>query len=64
MPDVIQIARKRRERLASEIAKLDDFIQMAESLMKWHHSQGDGAAGLQTGGAPGPGDISARPGAA
>lgn len=40
MADVVQIARDRRKWLAAEIAKLDEFIQTAEALMKWHESQG------------------------
>lgn len=38
MTDVVEIARSRRSRLAAEIVRLDDFIQMAESLLK----HGDG----------------------
>ncbi len=40
MADVFQIAKERRKWLAAEIAKLDEFIQTAEALMKWHESQG------------------------
>ena len=40
MADVVQIAKERRKWLATEIAKLDEFIQTAEALMKWHESQG------------------------
>lgn len=39
MTDVVEIARSRRSRLAAEIAKLDDFIHMAEILVKY----GDGS---------------------
>ncbi|HUS53379.1 MAG TPA: hypothetical protein VMY41_05140 [Thermohalobaculum sp.] len=34
MTDVVEIANERRVRLAAEIGKLDDFLRMAESLMK------------------------------
>ncbi len=37
MTDVVEIAKERQARLAAEIAKLDDFIRMAEALVK--HSQ-------------------------
>ena len=36
MPDVVEIAKERRVRLAAEIGKLEDFIRMAEALMKHH----------------------------
>ncbi len=32
MTDVVEIAKKRREALATEIGKLDDFVGMAEKL--------------------------------
>jgi hypothetical protein len=35
MTDVVEIAKERRIRLATEIAKLDDFIRMAEMLVKY-----------------------------
>lgn len=44
MADVIHIAKERRKSLAAEITKLDEFIQMAGSLMKWHESKGDKAS--------------------
>ncbi len=34
MTDVVEIAKKRRDALAAEIAKLDDFIRMAEELVE------------------------------
>ncbi len=37
MTDVVEIAKTRRDALAAEIAKLGDFIRMAETLLK--HSQ-------------------------
>ena len=39
MADVVQIAKDRRRWLAAEIAKLDEFVQTAEALMKWHESE-------------------------
>ncbi len=35
MTDVIKIAKERRVKLAVEVAKMDDFIRMAEALMKY-----------------------------
>lgn len=35
MTDVLELARERRKRLTAEIAKLDEFIQMAEMLVKY-----------------------------
>ncbi len=35
MTDVVEIAKERRVRLAAEIGKLDDFIRMAQALMKY-----------------------------
>ena len=35
MTDVVEIAKERRTRLATEIAKLDEFIRMAEKLIKY-----------------------------
>jgi hypothetical protein len=63
MTDVIQIAKERRDRLADEIAKLNDFIQMAEALMKWHQSRGDrptNAGEAKPGGSSEP--VTLRPG--
>ncbi len=34
MTDVVEIAKEHRATLAAEIAKLDDFIRMAEALVK------------------------------
>lgn len=36
MTDVLELARERRRRLAAEIKKLDEFIQMAEMLVKYN----------------------------
>jgi hypothetical protein len=35
MTDVVELAKERRARLATEIAKLDEFIHMAEMLVKY-----------------------------
>lgn len=45
MTDVVEIARSCRSRLAAEIARLDDFIQMAESLLKHGDSPDWGTRG-------------------
>ncbi len=37
MTDVVEMAKERRATLAAEIGKLDNFIRMAEALVK--HSQ-------------------------
>ena len=34
MTDVVEIVKKRRDALATEIGKLDDFIRMAEKLVE------------------------------
>ncbi len=39
MTDVVEIAKERQARLAAEIGKLDDFIRIAEALLK--HSRLD-----------------------
>lgn len=35
MTDVVEIAKEFRAKLAAEMAKLDDFIRMAEALVKY-----------------------------
>ncbi len=35
MTDVVEIAKERQARLAAEIAKLDEFLRMAEMLVKY-----------------------------
>ncbi len=35
MTDVVEIAKERRVRLAAEIVKLDEFLRMAEKLVKY-----------------------------
>jgi len=44
MPDVVEIAKKCRAKLVTEIDKLDDFVHMAEVLLK--------NAGLESSDAP------------
>ncbi|MCH8166948.1 MAG: hypothetical protein IID49_02230 [Proteobacteria bacterium] len=39
MTDVIALAKERRARLAAEISKLDDFMRMAELLVKYSSSK-------------------------
>jgi hypothetical protein len=45
MTDVIALAKERRARLAAEIAKLDEFIHMADMLVKYSPSKGGPPAG-------------------
>ena len=42
MTDVIKIAKQHRAKLAVEIAKMDDFIRMAEALIKYDQGLGRG----------------------
>jgi len=42
MTDVVEIAKKRRATLASEIGTLDDFIRMAAALVKYGQGLGRG----------------------
>ena len=42
MTDVVEIARKRRTLLQSEIAQLDRFLRMAAALQKYEHGGYDG----------------------
>ncbi len=44
MTDVVEIANKRRVRHAVEVAKLDEFIRMAEKLMKYTPSKSSKAS--------------------
>jgi hypothetical protein len=46
MTDVVEIARERQARLAAEIGKLDDFIRMADALLK--HSQPESSKASDT----------------
>lgn len=45
MTDVVEIARSRRARLAAEIARLDDFIHMAELLRRYGDDPSHGTGG-------------------
>ncbi len=47
MTDVVEIAKERQARLAAEIAKLDDFVRMAEMLVKYHPSKSNKASGAE-----------------
>ena len=42
MPDVVEIAKERRARLAAEIGTLDDFIRKAEALVKYDRGRDRG----------------------
>jgi len=44
MTDVVELAKERRARLAAEIAKLDEFIHMADMLVKYNPAKTGGAA--------------------
>ncbi len=44
MTDVVEIAKARRATLAAEIGKLDDFIRMAEALVKTSQSKSSKAS--------------------
>ena len=52
MTDVVEIAKERRVRLAAEIGKLDDFIRMAEALVKYSQGLGRGPVIDADGAAP------------
>lgn len=54
MADVVEIARSRRARLAAEIARLDDFIRMAEMLLRYADGPGGGFGEPAADGAPEP----------
>ncbi len=47
MTDVVEIAKERRARLAAEIAKLDDFVCMAEALLKHSRLESNTASGTE-----------------
>jgi hypothetical protein len=44
MTDVVEIAKERREKVAAEVAKLDDFIRIAEVLLKYNLSKSNKAS--------------------
>ncbi len=60
MTDVVEIAKERRVRLAAEIGKLDDFIRMADALMKYSRSLD--RAPVKDAGSPAPGALLADSG--
>ena len=47
MTDVVEIARERQAKLAAEIGKLDDFIRMAEALLKHSQSKSNKASATE-----------------
>jgi len=47
MTDVVEIARERQARLAAEIGKMDDFIRMAEELLKHSRSESSKASATE-----------------
>ena len=47
MTDVVEIAKERRARLSAEIAELDDFVHMAEMLVKYNPSKSNKASGTE-----------------
>ena len=60
MADVVKIAKERRVRLAAEIGKLDDFIRMAQALMKY--SRGLDRVPVMDADSPAPGALLADSG--
>jgi len=51
MTDVVEIAKERQARLVSEIGKLDNFVSMAEALVKQSRSDSNMASGTEDGNA-------------
>ena len=47
MTDIVEIAKERRVRLVAEIAKLDDFVHMAEMLVKYTPMKSSKASGTE-----------------
>ena len=47
MTDVVEIAKERQARLAAEIGKLDNFIRMAETLVKHSQSKSNKASATE-----------------
>ncbi len=60
MTDVVEIAKERRVRLAAEIGKLDDFIRVAEALIKY--SRGLDRVPVKDADSPAPGALLADDG--
>jgi hypothetical protein len=62
MTDVVEIAKERRARLAAEIAKLDEFVRMAEKLVKYNPPKSSKASGAEDESAAiSPGPAAVRP---
>ena len=47
MTDVVKIAKERQARLAAEITRLDEFVRMAEKLLKYHQLELSKASGAE-----------------
>jgi hypothetical protein len=47
MTDVVEIAKERQAKLAAEIGKMDDFIRMAEELLKHSRSESSKASATE-----------------
>ena len=47
MTDVVEIAKERQAKLAAEIGKLDNFISMAEALLKHSRLETNTASGTE-----------------
>jgi hypothetical protein len=59
MTDVVKIAKKCRAKLVAEIAKLDEFIGMADKLIEYERQSGAAQPRNET--APSDGETSAPP---
>ena len=44
MTDVVEMAKERQARLTAEVGKLDDFVRMAEALLKQSQSKSSKAS--------------------
>ncbi len=60
MTDIVEIARQHRVRFAAEIGKLDDFIRIAQALMKY--SRGLDRVPVMDADSPAPGALLADSG--
>jgi hypothetical protein len=61
MSDLIAVAKERRTRLNAEIAKLDEFIHMAEMLLKYSPSKSGDGGDDQRGDRSGPAVVRPMP---
>jgi len=61
MSDVVAIAKKCRQELNAEIARLDEFIRMAEKLMKYEQLASAAGEGDEVELTPGLASASASP---